>query len=96
MNPTHPNNLIIHNDPHRILVPWNWLLRLRADNSNSTVELVFSGLRVVVTTTEPAELLEAINNGKVRRLRVAPVKTPAETDFVVTNVTVHDEDDDDE
>lgn len=93
MNPKNSNNLIIHKDPHRILVPWNWLLRLHADTSSSTVALIFSGLKVIVTTTKPVELLEAIDDGKVHRLRVAPFKTPAETDFVVDDVTLHDEDD---
>jgi len=95
MNTTTPKNLIIHNDTHRTLIPWNWLLRITADQSTSTVELIFSGLKVLVTTPKPNDLLEAVSNGQVHRLKVAPVKAPASTDFVVDSITLHNEDDED-
>lgn len=93
MNASRPNNLIIHNDQQRTLIPWHWLFRVYANRSASTVMLVFSGLKIQVTTIKVFELIDAIENGDVHRIRVAPVKEPEANDFVVDSVIMHDEDD---
>lgn len=96
MNSTHPTNLIVHTAQQRTLVPWHWFLRARADKSTSTIVLVFSGLKIDVTTVEPFKLLEAIHGGTVSRIRLAPVKEPSEGDFIVDAISFRDEEDDEE
>ncbi len=92
MNRPSPN-LTIHHGSQRTLIPWAWLLRAKAEKSDSSVTLVFTGLKLDITTPAPFDLLDAIEDGKVRRMKVQPKKPVLDGEFAIDAVEFREEDD---